>query len=353
MKHVFILGLFLLSLGAAASATAASFPIKELGNCRDQQECWLYCEVPAHAAACWSYQTYSAGSVLAETDSASPSPTPLPTPASIFPIAELGNCADVQACKAYCDIPANFAACTAVAQKHGLTRAAAAGQQTALLAHAKEELGCTSLTQCRAFCAEPANAQQCQDLAFKYGSVKSRMAQEKLLREARSALGCQTLNDCRTFCANPLNQEQCRTFTQTKAPMHLLRKLQNKSEVTSNDSSLPCTTLEECRTYCSDPANATACKTSGDSNRVKFEIKPEKNFTCQTKAECERYCQANPDQCPNYAQSRDYKKTLEQRQQRLKESKDQSTKPIELERFRRSLLEKESPTPASDPAPVN
>ena len=37
-----------------------------------------------------------------------------------FPITELGGCADKNACKAYCDDPANLNACTAFAEEHGL-----------------------------------------------------------------------------------------------------------------------------------------------------------------------------------------------------------------------------------------
>lgn len=330
-------------LAVAIPATAATFPVPELGNCRDQKECRLFCDVPENHAACWSYQQYSnpAGLVLAETTG---SDTQLqPVAATIFPIAELGNCADAQACKAYCDDPSHFAACTEVAKKHGLTRAATAGQQTALLAHAKAELGCTSLAQCRAFCAEPANAQQCHEVAFKYGTVKYRMAQEKLLRNARANLGCQTVSDCRLLCANPANQDQCRAFTKTKVPLHLLRKMQKAAESANTTAPLPCTTLAECQTYCSDPANATACEMSGKDGRLRINLQQPATFTCTTTEECERYCQANPDRCPRYKESADYQSFILQKEQRATtQSGAPVRKDINLERYRQSLIQKKS-----------
>ena len=70
---------FLLTIGAAVIALAASglsaqatvnvsFPIEELGSCRDQQECKLYCEVPANWEQCWRWEHLEQPAVLAAQD---------------------------------------------------------------------------------------------------------------------------------------------------------------------------------------------------------------------------------------------------------------------------------------------
>lgn len=309
-----------LIFSATATLAATTFPIAELGDCRDANECGLYCEIPAHKAACWAYQTYqaTAPAVLGETTTA-------------FPIAELGNCTSVRECKAYCDIPANLTACRTFGQKQGLDRASTTfGQQTALLAHAKEELGCTSLQQCRAHCNDPTNTQQCQDLATQFAPLTYRVAREALLEQARLILQCTSLEECRAYCADPAHRQACQVFAQEHAPELFRDKMR---------TNLPCTTLAECQAYCSSPQHATACATARDGTGVRINVQHERGFTCNTKEECERYCQANPDQCPSYAWSKDYERVKLQQQLRAQvNQKPRTLSPADLEKYRRGLI---------------
>jgi len=70
MKHIrtlfVIFTLLTLIFWGKQRVSAYEFPIVELGNCRDVRECHLYCEIPSHKAACWSYSVYETVSVLGD-----------------------------------------------------------------------------------------------------------------------------------------------------------------------------------------------------------------------------------------------------------------------------------------------
>ena len=68
-----------------------------------------------------------------------------------FPIAELGNCADQQACKAYCDDSANKDACIAFGRKFGLVDEQNVQKAEKIKDSARQGPGgCNSETSCRA-----------------------------------------------------------------------------------------------------------------------------------------------------------------------------------------------------------
>ncbi len=331
---------------AALALTTTVFPVPELDNCRDTKECALYCEVPANKATCWAYQTYSVTTpaVLGETTDADEKEIPPTSTALLFPILELDNCSSVRECKAFCDISTNKTACTTFRQKQNVIKAGSnVGQQTALLAHAKEELGCTSLQQCRAHCDDPVNSEQCQALATTFAPSTFRLAREALLEKARLAFQCTTLAECRAHCANPANKAACMAFAKEQTPALFRAKMHlSPTTLTSSPAPLPCTTLADCQTYCQNPEHATACATQRDGNGVKINVQQEKMFTCNTKEECERYCQANPDRCPSYTHSKDYERVKLQQQLRTKVNPGATA---DLEKYRRSLIEKPTTSP--------
>lgn len=345
----------LLVFFTAQSSTAwgaPTYPIFELANCRDAQECHLYCEIPAHKATCWAYQTYldASPAVLGETTD-----TSLPTqPTLLFPIPELGNCNSLTECKLFCDISTNIRTCQAFGKKRGLTKTSSTvGQQTALLAHAKEELGCTSLQQCRAFCNDPVNSEQCQVVASKYASPKYQLARTELLEKARRSLACTTLEECRAFCATEANQVACQMFAAEQAPALFREKMRlAPPSLSDRPLSLPCSTLAECQAYCANPEHATACTTARENGKIKINIQQEEKFSCNTKEECERFCQANPDQCPSYTRSKDYERVKLLQQLRTQvNKKEKPTTPADIEKYRRALLEKTVTSPTTQPTP--
>jgi hypothetical protein len=158
-------------------------------------------------------------------------------------------------------------------------------------------------------------------------------------------------------CANQENTARCRLFAKEQIPASFQRKIEAlKAERAAKPLPLPCRTVEECRTYCSEPAHAAACA-SPLGERVKHLMKLEQQSTCATSEECEKRCQADPDACPHYKASADYKNMQRQRELRLKEADTPAAKnSSDLPRYQRSLIQKDAaPTslPVATAAPAN
>src|SRR3989344_71397 len=75
-----------------------------------------------------------------------------------FPIAELGNCGSIGACKSYCDDPVNAETCIGFAKKKGFNKQEKMeARRATMLEEARTSLGCDSEETCRAACHDEAN----------------------------------------------------------------------------------------------------------------------------------------------------------------------------------------------------
>jgi hypothetical protein len=206
-----------------------TFPIPELGNCQNQKECHLYCEISTNNAACWSYRVYRTA-VLGE-ESAEQKLSEL---GFSFPIAELGSCANLAECKTYCQDPVNQTTCQAYSQN---TRAVVS---RLLLEKAVTELGCSTAQECRTFCAEDSNKSLCASFGNRW-KIRNK-AKNMVLNLATSQLGCADYEECKAFCEKSLNKEACRNFAVNAG-------LKFRSTV---NEKIGCTTNEGCRKLCAE-----------------------------------------------------------------------------------------------------
>ncbi len=303
--------LFLFAFSAKAQLR---YPVAELGFCRDAKECYLYCQIPQNKAACWSWEKYVLNAqVLGEaSDDDEQEARKL---GITFPIKELGNCANVNACKAYCEVEANRQACTDFAAEKGIGDYK---KHQNLLAEAKARLGCDSFESCRNFCEQPENQAKCQELAEKYEPEEFKARKQEMIQRAKEFLGCDSYESCRHFCENEANREKCSSFTEQHAPAEIKDRMQRiRQDVTERfkQAGLPCDSFESCKNYCQDPANRDKCQfggSGGGQGVERYEIKYEENSSCKTEEECKRWCEQNPDKCPGYKGSGDYKNYQEQ-----------------------------------------
>lgn len=251
--------------GLVKTASAESYPIPELGNCASQQECFYYCEIPANQPACWSYGYFvKSGHVLGDATTSATLQSKedyMKQHGVTFPIPELGNCASVSECSAFCSQDANKTACQGFAKAHALTgpRPPAVDPQT-LLAKAKEALGCDSLESCKAFCDSPDNKQKCIDFSKSVG-IPTPTPRESfntgLFDAAKNELGCDSLLTCKDFCSKEENFQKCQDFAKEHnlASSRPKTDEQNPNATPSSQTGapqLPCKTLEECSTFCRD-----------------------------------------------------------------------------------------------------
>lgn len=274
------------------------FPVSVLGNCRDQKECHLYCEVPRNRAACWSYSVYGVKNEVLGDESPEEKVAQL---GITFPIPSLGNCANVAQCKAYCNDPTNQTACKAFAQQQGLTL------KTRISEKAKTELGCNTPEECRAFCEQEANREACLAFATRY-HLKTAI-KNRLVNAVGAELGCNSKDSCRALCELPENKVRCQTIAQRLG----IGENKKAELVERAKEELGCTSFEDCRRFCQDKANSERCRNFGLAvgQSIKNRIRDEGD--CTTVEECKSVCEANPERCPNFPKIREGSKPAELR----------------------------------------
>lgn len=209
-----------------------------------------------------------------------------------FPIAELGNCADLQSCKTYCDDPNHLSVCIAFAKKKGFYKQPEVQSQD-VLASAKKELGCDSPDSCKTFCEDSNNQEKCATFAKEHSlsNASKDPADNKTLHEAETALGCNSVDSCRAFCSQSQNQEKCSEFA---------RKVGLKGGVQKVGPG-GCSSETSCKAYCSDPANFQTCQqftqevASGSASGERPQFKGPGG--CTSEDSCRQYCQQNPNVC--------------------------------------------------------
>lgn len=141
-----------------------------------------------------------------------------------FPIAELGGCADKDACKAYCAVADNQVACEQFAADHGIATAPKSTQNEK--AKAVQEDGgpgkCAvgakdPQTSCKAYCDSTSHIDECVSYGKSHGFltgqqlVEAEKVQSALKRGAKLPLGCTNQSSCKAICENPQTIEQAKS----------------------------------------------------------------------------------------------------------------------------------------------
>lgn len=219
-----------------------------------------------------------------------------------FPIAELGNCVNQDACRTYCDDLANKDVCVAFAHAHGLM--SQENEQRVKDLPKVGPGGCTSGEACKAYCADLANETECASFATKY-DIKVKKGEEvreraRLIREQGGPGQCQSSGECRAYCENPAHQSECLAFAE-KNDLIDKNKIRAAKKVMEEGGPGGCTTENECRAYCENPDNTVECVKFGEEHDL---ISPEEAARIKKMPaigpggckgeQCKTYC-GNPD----------------------------------------------------------
>lgn len=148
-----------------------------------------------------------------------------------FPIAQLNNCANLDECKAYCNIPANLTACQAYAKTKGFYK-----QDTSVSTAAKQELGCTFGPDCQQFCSKSENFDKCKAFGEKFLKIN-----QKNLTSINTTQNSATY--CVNFCSS--NPQACSQGPGKPPPA-------TGSATTNFVGPGGCTSSLTCSNYCKD-----------------------------------------------------------------------------------------------------
>lgn len=181
-----------------------------------------------------------------------------------FPVAELGNCNNIQTCKVYCDQIENKDACITFAKSKGFYKETVSEKKVNAISFAKAELGCDSITSCKTLCQQKASQERCQAFAQKHGLSSPQTSSpkdEELLTRAKQNLSCDSFESCEALCDQKANYTKCAALLQ--------------DQVTSDDRAmfekykpqikefLGCDSIVTCMAFCMNPINMPKCSELG------------------------------------------------------------------------------------------
>lgn len=256
-----------------------------------------------------------AGGVSAQTE-----------PAEIqFPVAELENCKDKAACKAYCDKPENIRACIAFAEKNGLMpKEEIEIAKKFIAAGAKGPGGCSGKEACEAYCDDISHINECVAFAERTGILPPDELQEAKKVQSAIAKGvkppaCRNKKECDVYCEAPENMKECIAFGEAAGFLEGEELQEARKVLAAIEGGLtppPCRGRDACEAYCTSPDNMESCiafalaaglMTGGEVEEskkvlevIKKGVKPP---ACRGKEECDAYC-AEPghtDECVQFA----------------------------------------------------
>lgn len=131
-----------------------------------------------------------------------------------FPITELENCANIDECKAFCNNSDNYQKCTDFAKEHNLTTSSSVSSSSKsdeeILKLASVELGCNTMDECMAFCENEENMDKCMDFASKHNlGVGNASQMKQVMSLLKTEVGCSSMKSCMEACSHPTNSQKC------------------------------------------------------------------------------------------------------------------------------------------------
>jgi len=183
-----------------------------------------------------------------------------------FPVAQLGNCKNISVCRQFCEDPVNLPNCVNYAKQKGFYKEEPTQQEsklTIILSDAKKTLGCDSLDSCQQVCSQEANIERCDSFAKSHslnGGKGSDSKNDDILTVAKQVLSCDSQDACKNICIKPENQQKCSDFARQVG----LRGGEMKKGPGG------CTTEDSCQTFCTSPDNFSICQGYAKTNRLNF-----------------------------------------------------------------------------------
>ncbi len=179
----------------------------------------------------------------------------------VYPIKELGNCANKGACKKYCDIKTNQGACLDFAQSHGMMPKQEIEKAKKVLQLTEQGIdtpgGCQGEQECDAYCSDTAHLDECVAFGEKAGLISPEEVKMIKKTGGKGPGACQGKKACDAYCANEANLDECISFAEQNG----LMTAQEKEMIKKTGGKGPggCKGKEGCDAYCQQEANFDTC----------------------------------------------------------------------------------------------
>lgn len=236
-----------------------------------------------------------------------------------FPVQELGNCQDIQDCKTYCDDPSNFDACMSYAKTHKLLSDEKIEEGRQKISEKEVEIlqsggpgECKNKEDCRNYCENPDHIDECADFAEKHGFV-SREEALKIKKSFGAGPGGCKGEQCREFCEKPENHNTCIDWAVENG--HMTIDQAEKAKKFAGKNGPGGCKGEECKRYCDEVSHQEEClQFAKDNNLIpEEELERAEKFLreggpggCKGPRECQIYCEGNQQVCFEFAKEKGF-----------------------------------------------
>ncbi len=243
----------------------------------------------------------------------------------VYPVAELGNCKDEAACRAYCDKPENTKVCLSLAEKYNLVSKEELQRAKKFSAIGTGPGGCKTQEACETYCNDMSRIDECVAFAEKNDMMPPKELEEAKKIQVAIKKGvkpppCGNKKACDAYCSESSHMEECVTFAEAAGfipPEELQQAKKMLEAVKKGAKPPPCNGKEACDAYCSEPEHMEACMefaiaagfVSQDEAKEMEQVlgaikKGAKPPPCKGKNECDKWCEeseANMAQCIDFA----------------------------------------------------
>ncbi len=285
---------------SAASVFDITFPVSELENCADKNACKAYCDELSHADACAAFaKKYGIGDARATEQAAA------------LPNIGPGGCTSTSACKKYCDQTDHFDECIEFAESNGLLNKKEI--QQARKAITKGPGGCTGIEECKQYCSEEANHLACVEYAHREGQISdSDYKAIKDIKEQGGPGGCKGNKECHEYCQNEDHIDECLSFSESHGFISQDDAVTIRKAGFGGAGPGGCKGNDACRAYCEVPEHQNECIDFGEKKGFmsKEEASRARKFAGKTGPggcrgdQCRNFCEnpANADVCLEHAE---------------------------------------------------
>lgn len=188
-----------------------------------------------------------------------------------YPIKELENCESKDACKTYCEKPANLDRCIAFAEANGLLKhdEIERGKKfSEIVKSGGGPAGCKTEKACFEYCNDVSRIDECVAFAEKNGFMEGKELEEakkiqSIVRSGKSMPGnCKNRTACEAYCKNTEHMDECIAFAKESGFM-------SAEEIAEAEKFLPlmksgqtpggCKSREECDAFCNADDHFEEC----------------------------------------------------------------------------------------------
>lgn len=228
-----------------------------------------------------------------------------------YPVSELGNCKDKQACADFCYKPENMSACIDYGSKNGLISQEEAKISKIVAQKVKDGKmpgNCKTKDACEKYCqGNVSTLEECLNLAKDVGISNSEIEEgEKILKALKGGAkmpgDCKNKGQCEKYCQEANHIDECLSFAEAAQiipPEELEQAKKVAPFLKSGQTPGKCKTKADCENYCNDEDHAEDCVSFAE--KVGFIDKEEAEMArkaggkgpggCKGKDECNKYCQ--------------------------------------------------------------